>query len=139
MAITKNNFINYTRCRRYSALEEIKKDKIESKMNIEDYKKEEQNEEIKELVGSMFESTDSEDIDLTHKTDIQLEAMMEYYNEVELLAGLQSIKTFGGTSIYSKETYNQESFDFVKNGIRYLCYVDIFNENENEINIIEVK
>ena len=139
MAITKTIFINYTRCRRYSALEEIKKDKIESKMNIEDYKKEEQNEEIKELVGSMFESTDSEDIDLTHKTDIQLEAMMEYYNEVELLAGLQSIKTFGGTSTYSKETYNQESFDFVKNGIRYLCYVDIFNENENEINIIEVK
>lgn len=139
MAITKTNFINYTRCRRYVALEDIKRDKLDSKMNIEEYKKEELNEDVKELVNSMFELDGEEEIDLTKKVDIQLEAMLEYYNEVELLAGLESIKTFGGKSTYSKETYNQESFDFVKNGIRYLCYVDIYNESNNEINIIEVK
>lgn len=139
MAITKTNFINYTRCRRYCALEEIKKDKLASKMSIEEYKKEEENENIKELLSSMYESSEDGDIDLTHKVDIQLEAMMEYYKEAEMLAGLETIKTFGGNSIYSEETYTQESFDFVKNGIRYLCYVDIYNENEKEINIIEVK
>lgn len=139
MAITKTNFINYTRCRRYSAFEDIKKEKMDSNLSIEEYKKEELNEEIKEIVGNMFSLEDGEEVDLTKKEDIQLSAMMEYYNEVELLAGALSEKIFKGKSIYSKETYNQESFDFVENGIRYLCYVDIYNENDDEINIIEVK
>ena len=33
----------------------------------------------------------------------------------------------------------QESFDTVIDNIRYLCYVDIYNENEDGFNIIEVK
>lgn len=139
MAITKTNFINYTRCRRYSALEDIKKDKLNSNLTIEEYKKEELNEEVKEIVGNMFSLEDGEEVDLTRKEDIQLNAMLEYYNEVELLAGALSESVFGGKSTYSKKTYNQESFDFVEDGIRYLCYVDIYNESDDVINIIEVK
>ena len=42
MAITKTDFINYTRCRRYGALEEIHEDKIDSDMTLEEYIKEEE-------------------------------------------------------------------------------------------------
>lgn len=140
MAITKTNFINYTRCRRYGALESIHKDKLDSNMTLEEYLKEEENEKYKEMLGTMFESNDEgEDIDKTVKIDIQLEAMMEYYKEVEVTAGLYVEKIFGGETIYSLDTYRQESFDFSKNGIKYLCFVDIYNESNNEINIIEVK
>ena len=40
MAITKTNFINYTRCSRYGSLENIHKDKLESDMTLEEYLKE---------------------------------------------------------------------------------------------------
>jgi len=140
MAITKTNFINYTRCRRFGALEEIRKDKLDSKMTIEEYIKEEEKESYKEMLGTMFEETEEgETIDKTVKVDIQLEALMEYYKEVEVTAGLYIEKLFKGETIYSLDTYRQESFDFNKNGIKYLCFVDIYNENEDEINIIEVK
>ena len=34
MAITKTNFIEYTRCKRFPALENLRKDKLDSKMSI---------------------------------------------------------------------------------------------------------
>ena len=79
MAITKTNFINYTRCRRYCALENIRKDKLDSKMTIEEYMKENEKEEYRELLESMFVSTDDGDTDLTKKEDKELSAMMKYY------------------------------------------------------------
>ena len=140
MAISKTNFINYSRCKRYPALEEIRKDKLTSGMTIEEYKKEEQDEMTSEILDGIFtQNDDGEDIDLTEKEDIQLNAMMDYYKEVELEAGRLTEKMFGGKTIYSKDTYTQESFDFSLNGIKYLCYVDIYNETDDEINIIEVK
>ena len=140
MAISKTNFINYTRCSRYGALEEIHKDKLESEMTLEEYLKEEEKECYKEILGVMFESNEEdEDIDKTVKKDIQLEALMDYYKEVEVTAGLEVERIFGGNTIYSLDTYRQESFDFSKNGIKYLCFVDIYNESNNQINIIEVK
>ncbi len=140
MAITKTNFINYTRCRRYACLEEIREDKLSSNMTLEEYLKDEEKEKYKEMLGTMFEATDdSEDKDLTIKKDIQLEALMEYYKEVETTAGAYVERIFGGETIYSLDTYRQESFDCSINGIKYLCFVDIYNESNNEINIIEVK
>jgi len=139
MPVTKTNFVEYSKCDRFVALEEIRKDKLLSKLSLEEYKKEEKNEDIKDLLNSMFEESEEGDIDLTVKKDIQLEAMMDYYKEVELEAARVAKKVFDGKFVYSESTYNQESFDYVHNGIRYLCYVDIYNENDNEINIIEVK
>ncbi len=140
MAITKTDFIEFTRCRRYSALENLREDKLDSKMTIEEYKKEEEDIERKDLLSNMFEmNDDGTDIDLTFKEDIQLNAMMKYYKEVEIEAARVAKKLFKGKFTFSEQTYNQESFDFVHNGIRYLCYTDIYNENDDEINIIEVK
>lgn len=139
MAITKTDFINYTRCRRYAALEEIKKEKLSSSLTIEEYRKQENDEIIRDILGNMFSEEDGEEVDLTIKHDKQLEAMMDYYKEVEFLAAKHVKKVFGGDTIFSEDTFRQESFDFQKNGIKYLCYVDIYNEVNDEINIIEVK
>ncbi len=141
MAITKTNFINYTRCPRYASLEEIKRDKLEADISYKEYKQEELQENLSEIVGSMYEINEEtgEEIDLVDKVNRQLEAMMDYYKLVEVEAGRISEKTFGGKSTYAEKTKEQECFDFSLHGIKYLCYVDIYNENEKEINIIEVK
>lgn len=141
MAITKTDFINYTRCHRYAALEEVRKEKLEADISYKEYKKQEEQENLGEMISSIFEQNEEtgEEIDLTEKIDRQLEAMMDYYKQVEIEAGRIATKTFGGNSIYAEKTKDQECFDFSMHGIRYLCYVDIYNENEQGINIIEVK
>ena len=138
MAITKTNFINYSRCPRYAALEEIKSEKLDADITYKEYKKEEEGECLKEILGSIFED-DTYEVDLTNKVNKQMEAMMPYYKMVEIEAGRITKKYFGGKSVYAEDTFSQESFEFNKNGIKYICYVDIYNEVSNDINIIEVK
>ena len=130
MAITKTKFINYLRCPRYVSLEKIKKENLNSKISIEEYRKEQENEHISELLGSM---------DLKESKDEHLLTMLPYYNEVEILAGTIAPKYFKGTFKFSRNTYNQKCFDTVINGIRYMCYVDIYNDSEETFNIIECK
>lgn len=140
MAVTKTNFINYSRCPRYVALDEVHKEKLDADISYEEYLLLEKDEYIKEIVGSMYESDNSgEEQDLINVVDEQLEVLLPYYKRVEQLAGILTEKYFKGKTIYAEYTKNQECFDFSLNGIRYLCYVDIYNENEQGINIIEVK
>lgn len=136
MAITKTKFINYSRCPRYVALDDLKKEKLDSMISIEEYKKEEEMEHIIELLCNMFDDNGNDLIDVKNE---HLETMMPYYNKVEILAGELASKYFKGNFKFSKSTYNQESFDAVIDNIRYLCYVDIYNENDDGINVIEVK
>lgn len=142
MAVTKTDFINYIRCPRYVALEKIHKDKLEAEISFEEYKKNEHEYLVREVLSNMYSYDESgEDVeeDLIDIKDDHLEAMLKYYKELELLAGKHVEKIFGGNTTYSKDTFHQESFDFVKEGIRYLCYVDILNEEGNNHRIIEVK
>ncbi len=136
MAITKTNFINYSRCPRYVALDDIKHEKLNSMVTLAEYRKEEENEMLKELLGDMY---DEEGNDLIDTKNEHLEVMLPYYNAVELLAGSLAPKYFEGTFKYSKDTLEQESFDVLINNIRYICYVDIYNEQKNGFNIIEAK
>ena len=138
MAVTKTDFINFTRCRRYVALEEIRREKLDADISYEEYKEQEKNTNIKELLSEMF-GDEAYEVDLTVKVNKQLQAMMPYYKQVEMEAGRLTNKYFKGNSIYAESTFNQESFEFNKNGIRYVCYIDIYNEINNDINIIEVK
>jgi len=140
MAITKTDFLNYSRCKRYVALEEINKEKLDADVSFQEYKEQEYESELKELFDSMFESDDNgKIIDKTNVVNKQLEAMLPYYKQVEEEAGKIALKQFGGNVVYALKTKEQISFDFSLNGIRYLCYVDVYNETESEINIIEVK
>lgn len=135
MAITKTKFINYIRCPRYVALDNLKREKLDSIVTYEEYKKEENEEKLIELLDSMYDG----EIDLIDTKDEHLEMMMPYYNEVEILAGHLAPKYFSGKFKFSKDTHNQESFDAIINNIRYICYVDIYNEEKDKLNIIECK
>jgi hypothetical protein len=140
MAITKTNFINYSRCPRYVALSLIKKERLNADISYENYKEEEIEEKVRELIGSMYEVDENgNEEDLIDVKNPQLEIMMPYYKEIEHLAGVKIEHLFGGKSIYAESTFSQESFDFDEGFIKYLCYVDIYNESNKSINIIEVK
>ncbi len=140
MAITKTDFVNYTRCRRYVALEDLKKEKLDADITYKEYKLQERENEIEEILHSMVEEDENgEEIDHTVSINRQLEAMMPYYKRVELEAGKLAARMFPGETIYAEKTSDQVSFDFEEKGIRYVCYVDIYNETEDAINIIEVK
>jgi len=138
MAITKTNFLNYTRCPRYVALEEIRKEKLCAAVSYEDYKKEELEEQKKEMLATLYE--DEEFLqDATKVINPQMEAMLPYYKQVEVEAGKIVEKYFPGKNVYAEKTKDQECFECIINNIKYLCYVDIYNENGENINIIEVK
>ena len=136
MAITKTKFINYTRCPRYVALDDLNKEKLNSDVTFKEYQEEEREEKIKEILGNMF---DEEGNDLLEVKDEQLEVMLPYYNEIEILAGRLAKTKFKGDFKFAYNTKDQESFDCQINGIRYICYVDIYNEIDDYFNIIEVK
>ena len=139
MAITKTDFIEYSRCPRYVALEKVNKERLDADVSYEEYKQKEYRLAIEELLSSMYETNEDQ---LQSKVDVknrQLEAMMDYYKKVEEEAGKTIEKMFPGKTIYALETQNQESFDCSYKGLKFICYVDIYNEQEDEINIIEVK
>ena len=70
----------------------------------------------------------------------ELEALLPYYNKVEDEALKVARKYFKGTFVAdSRDVHNQKLFEYGLHGHTYRCYVDIYNENDDEINIIEVK
>ena len=105
-------------------------------VTLEEYLKEDEEEKINEILNGMYDEEGNDLIDVRNE---HLETMLPYYNKVEILAGRLAPKYFKGTFKYSAYTQSQESFDFKINGIRYLCYVDIYNETKDAFNIIEVK
>lgn len=105
-----------------------------------DVERERREEILEELAASMkesiIESTESieegdEEFDFAQSPE--LEALLPYYNQVEDEALMVAKKYFRGTF----ET--QKLFEYTLHGNTYRCYVDIYNENDEEINIIEVK
>ncbi len=138
MAVSKSDFLNYTRCPRFVALAELRKEKLDADLSYAEYQEQERLEQIQEILGNMFEDETYEH-DLTQKVNAQLEALMPFYKQVEIEAGGLANKYFGGKSKYAAATKNQECFEFNQKGIKYVCYVDIYNENKQGINIIEVK
>jgi len=140
MAVTKTKFMNYMRCPRYVALDKVHKDKLDADVSFDEYRQEEQDNMIGELLNKMYEENEhEEETDLIDTVNEQLEIMMPYYNEVEILAGKYVNKKLGGETKYSKDNFHQTSFSTNINGIRYLCYLDIYNERENSFDVIEVK
>lgn len=140
MAITKTNFINFTRCPRYLNLDRIKKEGLANFLSFDEYQAEEEKEKVKEILGSMYE-IDEEDneIDLIDIDNPQLKAMLPYYKKTEDVAGKYIEKKFPGFTVYNEATFKQKEFAFTHNDIKYQCFLDIYNESTNEINVVEVK
>jgi len=139
MYISKSRFINWTRCPMYFPMELKHNPSGKHDIDIEREHRMEMLEELSESMASTgFPEEDDEKFDATPRPE--LEALLPYYNQVEEEALRVAKKYFHGTfRADSRNVQNQKLFEYVHNGHTYRCYVDIYNENENEINIIEVK
>ena len=134
MTISKTTFINYTRCPRYCSLDNIKKERLNADITYKEYQDEEKFDKLLELISGMYdEDEEGNDIDLIDKIDPQLEAMLDYYKQVEIETAKIVKKTFKGNSIFAIDTKDQKCFTFTKNGLKYLCYLDIYNENLQDL------
>ena len=139
MYISKSRFINWTRCPMYFPMELEHNPSGKHDIDIEREHRMEMLEELAESMGSSgAPEEDGEKFDATSRPE--LEALLPYYNQVEDEALKVARKYFHGSFIPdSSDVKKQKLFEYAHNGHTYRCYVDIYNENENEINIIEVK
>ena len=129
MNITKSKFMEYIRCKRYPALNHIHKRK-----DMDDVMRDRFYDIIESLEG--FDNMDDDFLepDLSH-----LEVMMPYFTHVELLAARKVMSLFGGETRYGLEYGTQKLFMRDLDNFNLMCYVDVYNKNDNGINIIEVK
>lgn len=130
MAITKTKFLHLTRCPKIVSLEKDLVSSLNKEISKEEYQEEERTLQVKELLENMVEESEI--------TKRHLDAMLPYYKQVEIAAGKLVASFFGGKTIYAESTLEQVPFTCEIEGYTFLCYVDIYNEND-EINIIEVK
>ncbi len=142
MRVSKTRFINYIRCDRYPALDEIHRERekavvaFRDDVELETLMSEENKAKTSLLLEDMY---DDDNQDLLQKKDEQLEVMMPYYEKIEALTG-QAIKNrYGGQIVYSMDTYQQKRFEYERSGYRFYCFLDGYQEDEDHIRIFEVK
>ena len=139
MNISKTRFINWTRCPMYFPMDLKYNPTGKADIDDERERREERLAELREGVKSS-DGFDAEDEEFDAQPGPELEALLPYYNKVEEEALKVAKKYFRGTFIAnSKDVHGQKLFEYELHGHTYRCYVDIYNENEEEINIIEVK
>lgn len=129
MTITKSKFMEYKRCKRYPALNELYKRK-----DLDDASKD----KFYDLLDTLENAEDLDD-DLTSPDLEHLEVMMPYFNEIEVLNARKVMTHFGGETKYGTTYGSQKLFIRDYDHFNLNCYVDIYNRNEHSINIVEVK
>lgn len=145
MKISKTQFKNLIRCDRFPSLNELYKDKgnnFSKEFNdeeIEDLQSFENNQYKKELISNNFDDEANEeliekDIDLK-----QVEMLMPFYNELEMISGRTIKKLFSGEVIYDKDTYKQKVFNYARNGFNFYCFLDGYQEDSSNVRIFETK
>lgn len=138
MYISKTRFINWTRCPMYFSMDLKHNPLKKTDIDAERERREEMLAELMSGTGSSEGAEDEEEFDA--KPSEELEALLPYYNQVEDEALKVAKRYFKGTFVAdSKDVHKQKLFEYVQHGHTCRCYVDIFNENDDEINIIEVK
>ena len=148
MKLSKTMFINYMRCNRYPALDDIYRDKeravvsFSDDLELEDLMGKENLEKKLTLLQSMYDDDaleDEEDKDLLKKTDPQMDVMMPYYKKIEVIAGNMIEERFKGHVTYSLETHLQKRLSYEKDGFHFYCFLDGYQEDEKTIRIFEIK
>ncbi len=139
MYISKTRFVNWTRCPLYLPIEIEYNPNGYNDIDDEKERRRELLADISEnICPSESESEENEVFDVSLSPE--LETLLPYYNQVEDEALKVAKKYFKGSFIADfQNVHNQKLFEYTYNGNIYRCYVDIYNENDNEINIIEVK
>ncbi len=142
MYISKTRFINQLRCNRYAALESLYKEKDKAIVafsddpDLDELISEENEEKKLTLLSGMY---DEEDEDLLVKVDKQMETMLPYYNQIEIVTGHAIDHRFKGQTIYSLDTYKQKRFEFSHKGYQFYCFLDGYQEDDDYVRIFEVK
>lgn len=139
MYISKTRFINWTRCAMYFPMD-LKHNPL-GKDDI-DTERERREEKLAELMGGIAstEGAEYDDEEFNARPNEELEALLPYYNQVEDEALKVAQKYFTGSFVADyKDVRGQKLFEYELGDHTYRCYVDIYNENADEINIIEVK
>lgn len=142
MLLSKTRFINYIRCNRFCALDEVYKEKDKAIVSFSDeddleaLMQEENHQKINVLLHDMI---DDQDEDILLKENPQLETMLKYYNEIEMISGKIIDQKFNGKTIYALDTYKQKRFSYEKDGFNFYCFLDGYQEDEDTIRVFEVK
>ncbi len=131
MNITKSKFMEYIRCNRYPALNNIyqRRDLDDALMD-----------RYYDLLDSLENTSDAVNDDDFLEPDLAyLETMMPYFDKVEVLAAAKVNLLFNGETVYGTEYGTQKLYLKDFNNFNLMCYVDIYNKNNDQINIIEAK
>lgn len=142
MLISKTRFINYIRCDRFVALDEIHKDQEKAIVSFSDsddleaLMHQENSAKIKHILDDM---TDEDGEDVLVKSDPQMDTMLKYYNEIEMISGQIIDKKFKGETVYALDTFKQKRFEYDLDGFKFYCFLDGYQEDDDTIRIFEVK
>ena len=146
MHISKTRFINYIRCNRYVALDEIRREKDKAVVSFSEdddllsLMSEENKEKTKQLFDMMTEvDEEGEETDLLEKEDPQMDIMLPYYNQIEIITGKATEHMFNGHAIYSLDTYHQKRFEYELGGFHFYCFLDGYLEDDDTIRVFETK
>lgn len=142
MLISKTRFINYIRCDRYPALDEIHREKDKAVVSFSklDDLSDLMSSENEAKINSLFDSmVDDHHEDILVKTNPQMETMLKYYNEIEMISGRIIERKFKGDTIYALDTFDQKRFEYELDGYRFYCFLDGYQEDKDTIRIFEVK
>lgn len=114
------------RCRRFPALHHL-------------YKRRDFDDDVMDRYYELLEGLGSFDEDLLRDDLQQLEIMMPYFEQVEILAARKIIAEWHGETRYGTKYGTQKLFIRDYDNFNLMCYVDIFNKNESQHNVVEVK
>lgn len=139
MFVSKSRFINWTRCPMYFPMDLKHNPTGKDDIDAERERRAEMLEEMRDGAESSGSAGEEEE-EFDASPSAELEALLPYYNKVEDEALKVARKYFKGTFVAdSRDVHNQKLFEYGLHGHTYRCYVDIYNETPDEINIIEVK
>ncbi len=153
MKISKTKYFNYIRCHRYVALEELTYQRnqaiISFDESLEDLYTQELKDKQDELLHNLYESMHysehdfEEDVDFDPLQDDTKNALFRLlqpqYEQIEKLSAEKVQHVFGGSVIYSKETYQQKYIKKEVDGFHFFAFVDAYQEDQETVRIIETK
>lgn len=137
MKISKSIFTEYSRCKRYAPLDEVRLKKLKSIVEIDDIITIENKEKLKDFINDMYDEDTEES--LIDKVDEKQEIMLPFYNKIEELSAKKVKHMFGEQVHFSMNTKNQKSFTYQYNDYEFYCFLDGYQEINGNINIFESK
>lgn len=152
MNISKTQFINFSRCPRFTALYFQKeaqklalfnaKSEEEQVKDLQDIEKNSKRLEILEETGIDVDGDDNNNNvkEITNKVlTIHKEKLQNIYDDIEELAAEAISKKYEGTVISSRDTKTQKFFKRDYKNHTFYCFVDVYQEDNDKIRIFEVK